>query len=113
VSESRQQSEQRSRDAGPYRDPLSAQADNVMSHSRPTPTPDELEAIVTGRMHPDEKNADTGPSMPPLHEQYAVLEAERERSERREGARPAQQQAVPQTPPRPPTPPARPAERRE
>jgi hypothetical protein len=57
-----------------YRE-LSAAAAAVMEQSHPTPTQEENDAAMMGIAHPDEKVADHGPEMPPLHEQYARLAA--------------------------------------
>lgn len=62
----------RSAAPGVYADPLSAMSDYVMSNSQPTPTQEEMNKVTQGI--PVEIAPDNSPQMPPLHEQYAMLE---------------------------------------
>lgn len=75
------------------RRPLVEQAERVMSESRPTPTQEENDLIKTGAMHPDDKEAPDGPTMPPLGVQHAHM-AEHTRTDSGEDERRARDRAT-------------------
>jgi hypothetical protein len=55
------------------REALSAEAERVMAESKPTPTQAEIDAIVSGEAHLDEKVTPDNPEMPPLGAQEELL----------------------------------------
>lgn len=55
------------------RDGLAVQAAYVMHNSQPTPTQEEIDAILSGKPRPRRESSLPSPSMPPLHEQHARI----------------------------------------
>jgi hypothetical protein len=68
---------QQARNEAAERARLSAEAQAVMDSSRPTPSQAEVDAIKRGEMDHDDKEEVDNPSMPPLAEQHARIEAAR------------------------------------
>jgi hypothetical protein len=99
---------------------LNAEAERVMSESRPTPTQEEADKLKTGEMKPTDIEHVDQPTMPPLHEQQAkvaeadakdaeTLRAQREqeaadRAAARAGTAPTTTTTTQTTPPPTPTP---------
>lgn len=57
---------------------FAAQADKVMAESKPVPSQEEIDAIVRGEMHVDDKADPGNPEMPHVAEQQqAIREAKK------------------------------------